>query len=176
MKNDGITLDDLLSLQRKIAELLLKNATTLSVAESCTGGMISHIVTSISGASAYYLGAVCSYAIAIKEKVLGVDPEIIRQNGVVSREVAEAMAEGVRKLMESTYSIATTGLAGPGGDEFNPEGTVWIAVSGPKGSISRKRIMQGDRAQNIVSFTHEALLLLYEYLKDSTEVQTTGQS
>ena len=108
--------------------------------------------------------------------MLGVAPEIIRQNGVVSREVAEAMAEGVRKLMGSTYSIATTGLAGPGGDEFNPEGTVWIAVSGPKGSISRKKIMQGDRAQNIVSFTHEALLLLYEYLVDTTEVQTTGQS
>ena len=174
MKNDGIT--ETLSLQRKIADILLKSFSTLSVAESCTGGMISHIVTSISGASAYYLGAVCSYAIAIKEKVLGVAPEIIRQNGVVSREVAEAMAEGVRKLMGSTYSIATTGLAGPGGDEFNPEGTVWIAVSGPKGSISRKKIMQGDRAQNIVSFTHEALLLLYEYLVDTTEVQTTGQS
>ena len=168
MKNDGIT--ETLSLQRKIADILLKSSSTLSVAESCTGGMISHIVTSISGAS------VCSYAIAIKEKVLGVAPEIIRQNGVVSREVAEAMAEGVRKLMGSTYSIATTGLAGPGGDEFNPEGTVWIAVSGPKGSISRKKIMQGDRAQNIVSFTHEALLLLYEYLVDTTEVQTTGQS
>ena len=174
MKNDGIT--ETLSLQRKIADILLKSSSTLSVAESCTGGMISHIVTSISGASAYYLGAVCSYAIAIKEKVLGVAPKIIRQNGVVSREVAEAMAEGVRKLMGSTYSIATTGLAGPGGDEFNPEGTVWIAVSGPKGSISRKKIMQGDRAQNIVSFTHEALLLLYEYLRDTTEVQTTGQS
>ena len=174
MKNDGIT--ETLSLQRKIADILLKSSSTLSVAESCTGGMISHIVTSISGASAYYLGAVCSYAIAIKEKVLGVAPEIIRQNGVVSREVAEAMAEGVRKLMGSTYSIATTGLAGPGGDEFNPEGTVWIAVSGPKGSISRKKIIQGDRAQNIVSFTHEALLLLYEYLRDTTEVQTTGQS
>lgn len=174
MKNYGIT--ETLSLQRKIADILLKSSSTLSVAESCTGGMISHIVTSISGASAYYLGAVCSYAIAIKEKVLGVAPEIIRQNGVVSREVAEAMAEGVRKLMGSTYSIATTGLAGPGGDEFNPEGTVWIAVSGPKGSISRKKIMQGDRAQNIVSFTHEALLLLYEYLRDTTEVQTTGQS
>ena len=174
MKNDGIT--ETLSLQRKIADILLKSSSTLSVAESCTGGMISHIVTSISGASAYYLGAVCSYAIAIKEKVLGVAPEIIRQNGVVSREVAEAMAEGVRKLMGSTYSIATTGLAGPGGDEFNPEGTVWIAVSGPKGSISRKKIMQGDRAQNIVSFTHEALLLLYEYLRDTTEVQTPGQS
>ena len=174
MKNDGIT--ETLSLQRKIADILLKSSSTLSVAESCTGGMISHIVTSISGASAYYLGAVCSYAIAIKEKVLGVATEIIRQNGVVSREVAEAMAEGVRKLMGSTYSIATTGLAGPGGDEFNPEGTVWIAVSGTKGSISRKKIMQGDRAQNIVSFTHEALLLLYEYLVDTTEVQTTGQS
>ena len=174
MKNDGIT--ETLSLQRKIADILLKSSSTLSVAESCTGGMISHIVTSISGASAYYLGAVCSYAIAIKEKVLGVAPEIIRQNGVVSREVAEAMAEGVRKLMRSTYSIATTGLAGPAGDDFNPEATVWIAASGPKGSISRKKIMQGDRAQNIVSFTHEALLLLYEYLRDTTEVQTTGQS
>ncbi|MGN1225686.1 MAG: CinA family protein [Candidatus Cryptobacteroides sp.] len=176
MKTEIPNLEEVLTLQRQIADIILKRNSTLSVAESCTGGMISHIITSISGASAYYLGGVCSYAIAVKEKVLGLDPDTIKTKGVVSSEVAEGMAEGVKNLMGSTFSLATTGLAGPGGDEFNPEGTVWIAVSGPKGTISRKRIMQGDRAQNILSFTHEALLLLYAYLKDTIEVQTTGQS
>lgn len=169
-------IEKLLNLETLIAEILLKSSSTLSLAESCTGGMLSHIVTSIPGSSAYYLGGVCSYAIAVKESVLGVNGDIIEKKGVVSEEVAIEMAQGVKRLLKSDYALSTTGLAGPGGDELNPEGTVWMAVSGPKGTISRKRILQGDRKSNIEGFSYEALSFLYEYLKDTTEVQTTGQS
>ncbi len=158
-------MEELLNIEEKIASRLLKLNATLSVAESCTGGMISHIVTSIPGSSAYYLGSVTSYAIRIKEQVLGVPAEVIDEYGVVSTQVAEAMAEGVKNLMESTYSVATTGLAGPGGDEHNPEGTVCIAISGPEGTISRRFIKKGDRMQNIHSFTLEALNMLLGCLK-----------
>ncbi|MBQ2198344.1 MAG: CinA family nicotinamide mononucleotide deamidase-related protein, partial [Bacteroidales bacterium] len=114
------------TLESAIGTLFRGTGMTLSAAESCTGGKISSLITSVPGSSEYYLGSVTSYAIAVKEKVLGVPPSLIDEYGVVSSEVAAAMAEGVRKLTGSTYSVATTGLAGPAGDERNPVGTVWI--------------------------------------------------
>ena len=145
------------TVQNRIARLLKASGATLSAAESCTGGMISSLITSVPGASEYYLGSVTSYAVAVKESVLGVDPETVSSHGVVSSEVAAAMAEGVRKLTGSTYSVATTGLAGPGGDETNPVGTVWIGVSGPRGTITSKRVYGNDRKRNIERFASAAL-------------------
>lgn len=158
-------MEELLNIEEKIASRLIELNATLSVAESCTGGMISHVVTCIPGSSAYYLGGVTSYAIRIKEQVLGVPSDIIEKYGVVSVQVASSMAEGVRELMGSTYSVATTGLAGPGGDEHNPEGTVCIAVSGPEGTVCKRFIKKGERMQNIHSFTLEALTMLLSVLK-----------
>ena len=109
------------TVQNRIARQLKASGATLSAAESCTGGQISHLLTTVSGSSAWYLGSVTSYAIPVKEKVLGVPGTLIEENGVVSSEVAGAMAEGVRRLMGSTYAVATTGLA-EGGDERYPEG------------------------------------------------------
>ena len=109
--------------QNRIASLLKGSGRTLSAAESCTGGQISHLITTVSGSSEYYLGSVTSYAVAVKEKVLGVPAATVREHGVVSSEVAAAMAEGVRALTGSTFAVATTGLA-EGGDERYPEGTV----------------------------------------------------
>lgn len=151
-------------LENTIKHLFSGSGETLSAAESCTGGMISHLITTIPGSSEYYLGSVTSYAVAVKEKVLGVPDETIRNNGVVSSEVAEAMAEGVRKLTGSTYSVATTGLAGPGGDDFNPEGTVWIGISGPMGAISKKFEFHSGRKRNIDRFAATALDLLRRYV------------
>ena len=93
------------TIQERIARLLKNSGRTLSAAESCTGGQISHLITTISGSSSYYLGSVTSYAIPVKEKVLGVPGEIIRQHGVVSSEVAAAMAEGVRPPRAETSAI-----------------------------------------------------------------------
>lgn len=154
--------------QYRIAEILKAKSETLSAAESCTGGYISHLVTMVSGSSSYYLGSVTSYAIKIKERVLGVPAETIDKNGVVSSEVAAAMAEGVRALTGSTWSVATTGLA-EGGDERYPEGTVWIGVSGPNGTKTRIYHCDLGRKANIRRFARVALETLEDYItKEAT--------
>lgn len=154
--------------QYRIAEILKAKSETLSAAESCTGGYISHLVTMVSGSSSYYLGSVTSYAIKIKERVLGVPAETIDKNGVVSSEVAAAMAEGVRALTGSTWSVATTGLA-EGGDERYPEGTVWIGVSGPNGTKTRIYHCNLGRKANIRRFARVALETLEDYItKEAT--------
>lgn len=149
--------------QYRIAEILKAKSETLSAAESCTGGYISHLVTMVSGSSSYYLGSVTSYAIKIKERVLGVPAETIDKNGVVSSEVAAAMAEGVRALTGSTWSVATTGLA-EGGDERYPEGTVWIGVSGHNGTKTRIYHCDLGRKANIRRFARVALETLEDYM------------
>ena len=158
-------------IQNRIGRLLKASGQTLSAAESCTGGQISHLLTTVSGSSSYYLGSVTSYAVAVKEKVLGVPSKVIREKGLVSGEVASAMAEGVRKLLGSTYAVATTGLA-EGGDEFgNPEGTVWIGVTGPKGTFTRKYHCDLGRKANIRRFANVALHFLARYIEDQNNTQ-----
>ena len=152
------------TVQNRIARLLKASGATLSAAESCTGGQISHLLTTVSGSSAWYLGSVTSYAIPVKEKVLGVPGILIEEKGVVSSEVAGAMAEGVRRLMGSTYAVATTGLA-EGGDERYPEGTVWIGVAGPGGTITRKYHCDLGRKGNIRRFATIALQTLARYIE-----------
>ena len=145
------------TLENAVGALFRGTGMTLSAAESCTGGKISSLITSVPGASEYYLGSVTSYAIAIKEKVLGVSTSRINEYGVVSSEVAAAMAEGVRNLTSSTYAVSTTGLAGPGGDEHNPVGTVWIGIAGPNGTKTVRKVYKNDRKRNIERFAAAAL-------------------
>ncbi|MBR0286986.1 MAG: CinA family nicotinamide mononucleotide deamidase-related protein [Bacteroidales bacterium] len=152
------------NLETEIGKLLKEHHLTLSAAESCTGGEIAHLITSVSGSSAYFLGSVTSYAISVKESVLGVPAQIIEKYGVVSSEVVAAMAEGVRKLTGSDYSVATTGLAGPGGDEFNPVGTVWIGVATPRGTKTVKYCYKNDRKRNIERFAASALDFLRQQI------------
>ena len=149
--------------QYRIANLLKGSGKTLSAAESCTGGQISHLITMVSGSSEYYLGSVTSYAVRIKEEVLGIDPKIIENNGVVSEAVAAAMADGVKKLCSSTYSVATTGLA-EGGDDRYPEGTVCIGVSSTSGTFTRIFHTNSDRKGNIRRFANAALNFLEEII------------
>jgi nicotinamide-nucleotide amidase len=145
------------TLEATIGRLLKASGKTLSVAESCTGGEISHLITSVPGSSAYYLGSVTSYAVSVKERVLGVPAETVERFGVLSGEVAAAMAEGVRRVTGSDYAVSTTGLAGPDGDAFNPVGTVWIGVAGPRGTKTAKRLFKNDRKRNIERFAASAL-------------------
>lgn len=154
------------TLENAVGSLLRGTGMTLSAAESCTGGKVSSLITSVPGASEYYLGSVTSYAIAIKEKVLGVPSATINEYGVVSSEVAAAMAEGVRKLTGSTYAVSTTGLAGPGGDERNPVGTVWIGIAGPKGTKTVRKVYKNDRKRNIERFAAAALDELRLFILD----------
>ena len=155
------------TLEKTLGELLIARGKTVSAAESCTGGEIAHLCTTVPGASNWFLGSVTSYAISVKESVLGVDPDIIRNFGVVSSEVAAAMAEGVRRITGSDYSVATTGLAGPSGDDHNPVGTVWIGVSGPHGTSTGKYCYNNDRKRNIERCAASALNFLRLYILES---------
>lgn len=154
------------TLEAALGKILKTSGETVSAAESCTGGEIAHLFTSVSGSSAYFLGSVTSYAVSVKENVLGVPSNIIEEFGVVSSEVAAAMAEGVRKLTGSTYSVATTGLADKDGDGRNPGGTVWIGVSGPRGTRTVKYCYKNDRARNIERFAASALNFLRLYIQN----------
>ena len=157
---DLIYADEDSNLETQIGKLLKKHGLTLSAAESCTGGEIAHLITTVPGSSSYFLGSVTSYAISVKNTVLGVPSSLIEKHGVVSSEVAAAMAEGVRKLTGSDYSVSTTGVAGPGADGDIPEGTVWIGVATPKGTYTVKYNYKNDRKRNIERFSASALNFL----------------
>lgn len=150
----------------QIGDLLKGSGKTLCAAESCTGGMISHLITTVPGSSGYYLGSVTSYSPVIKGKLLGVSAGTIDKFGIVSSKVASGMAEGVRSLMGATYSVATTGWADAYGDEFEPAGTVWIAVSGPSGTKTRRFRHDEGRCPNIEAFAAAALDFLLEYIRE----------
>ena len=152
------------SLEAVIGALLRGSGQTMSCAESCTGGMISHLITTVSGSSEYYLGSVTSYHPDVKAKVLGVDPAIIESDGIVSAAVAGAMARGVRALTGSTYSVATTGWADAYGDEREPAGTVWVGVDGPAGTRTARFNFRNDRKRNIERFAASALNELRKYI------------
>ncbi|MBO6096499.1 MAG: CinA family nicotinamide mononucleotide deamidase-related protein [Bacteroidales bacterium] len=152
--------DEDTDLETTIGRILKERGLTLSCAESCTGGEIAHLITSVAGSSQYFLGSVTSYAVSVKEQVLGVPSQVIKECGVVSSEVAAAMAEGVRRLTGSDYAVATTGLAGPSGDEFNPVGTVWIGAAGPRGTKTVRFVYKNDRKRNIERFAASALNFL----------------
>ena len=146
------------TLQDCIGRMLAANGKTVSAAESCTGGTISALFTSIAGSSEYYLGSVTSYANSVKTGVLGVAPEVIEKYGAVSSECVAQMAEGVRKLTGSDFSVATSGIAGPGGgSETKPVGLVWIGVSSAQGTETLKMTFRGDRKRNIERFASSAL-------------------
>ena len=149
------------TLQECIGRMLAKAGKTVSAAESCTGGTIAALFTSIAGSSEYFLGSVTSYANSVKTGVLSVPEEIIAEHGAVSSECVAAMAEGVRRITGSDYSVATSGIAGPGGgSESKPVGTVWIGVSSPKETKTYKLQFKGDRKRNIERFSANALNIL----------------
>lgn len=154
------------TLESAVGDLLKAYGKTLSTAESCTGGMISSLITSVAGSSEYFLGSVTSYANEVKENVLGVPAEIIAEHGAVSSECVAAMAEGVRRITSSDYSVATSGIAGPGGgSEEKPVGTVWIGVSSDNGTETFRLKFNSDRKRNIERFSSSALHILLNKIK-----------
>lgn len=155
---DAIYADHDDTLESCIGLMLKSSGKTVSTAESCTGGTISSMFTSIAGSSEYFLGSVTSYANSVKTGVLGVPHDIIEKYGAVSSECVAAMAEGVRKVTGSDYSVATSGIAGPGGGSpEKPVGLVWIGVSSKYGTETFKMIFRGDRKRNIERFASNAL-------------------
>ena len=149
-------------IERTVFDLLKNKGMTFASAESCTGGNIAHVITLIPGSSEVFKGTAVTYATPMKTKVLSVPAEMIEKYGVVSQEVVESMAIGVRDLMEADFGVATTGVAGPsGGSEENPVGTVWIGVASPSGVVS-KRFNFGKDRENVIN---RATIAAYEMLR-----------
>jgi nicotinamide-nucleotide amidase len=154
------------TLEKIIGEILRSKKKTLAVAESCTGGYIGHLITSIAGSSDYFNGGIIAYANEIKMNVLKVDEKTLNEKGAVSREVAEQMSDGVRKRLKADFGISTTGIAGPaGGTEEKPVGTVWISVATADKVISEKFSFGNNRERNIRRASLSALNMLRTVLE-----------
>lgn len=153
------------ALDEKIAQLLRESGLTLSVAESCSGGLIAKRITDIPGSSGYFLLGAVTYSNDAKERVLDVPAELIEQYGAVSSEVALAMAKGIRKVSGSDIALATTGIAGPdGGTPEKPVGTVYLAIDSTDGGNTFLRHFTGDRSSIREATAEAALLLLRDRL------------
>jgi competence/damage-inducible protein CinA-like protein len=149
------------SLENVLGQLLKEKGQTMATAESCTGGYIAHLITSIAGSSAYFIGSLVSYANEIKVKELGVEQTDLDEFGAVSEQVVRQMAEGVRQKFNTDFAIATSGIAGPdGGTEAKPVGTIWIAIAGPEKTIAKKFMFGEHRGRNIRKTALQALNML----------------
>jgi nicotinamide-nucleotide amidase len=154
-------------LEKIVGTMLKRHKKTLALAESCTGGNIAQMITSVPGASKYFLGSVVAYSNESKHKILGVQQKIITEMGAVSRPVVEQMAEGVRKRYGADYAIATTGIAGPdGGTRDKPVGTTWIAVASEEKTESALFNLGEHRGRNIQKASMTGLNMLRKLIRE----------
>lgn len=152
-------------LQQAVIQLLKNKKKTVATAESCTGGYIAHLITSQPGSSAVFNGSVVAYANAVKENVLGVKKESLKQFGAVSKETVTKMVQGALKTMNTDYALATSGIMGPeGGSETKPVGTVWIAVGNTEKIKATAYFFRFDRLKNIEMTAQAALTLLRQFI------------
>jgi nicotinamide-nucleotide amidase len=153
------------TIESVVGRLLLERNATLSTAESCTGGLVAHMVTSVPGSSVYFLGSIVAYSYEMKMQHLGVHPDTLSLYGAVSEQAVREMATGVCLATGSTYGIAISGIAGPaGGLPDKPVGTVWIAVHGPDGTRAKRYQFGDDRGRNIERSALTALNMLRKVL------------
>ncbi|HIE15602.1 MAG TPA: competence/damage-inducible protein A [Bacteroidales bacterium] len=172
LPNEIFGYDDI-KLETVIGTLLKKQKLTLSTAESCTGGYLAHLITSIPGSSIYFKGSIISYANDIKTDVLGVNKHTIASKGAVSKETVKEMAFNIKERFNTDYSIAISGIAGPtGGTPEKPVGTVWIAIATPKNIFCEKFLFGEDRGRNIRRSALQALNMLRLALIQKEEYQT----
>jgi nicotinamide-nucleotide amidase len=154
------------TLEELVGKLLRDKKKTVSTAESCTGGYISHLITRIAGSSDYYAGSIISYSNQVKEAELNVPKELLDTKGAVCQSVVEFMAQSVREKLKTDYSIACSGIAGPtGGTDKKPVGTVWIAIATPEKVISEKFLFGNNRERNIQRTANTALNMLKKELE-----------
>jgi competence/damage-inducible protein CinA C-terminal domain len=141
---------------------------TIACAESCTGGLLTSTLTDIPGSSAYLMGSVVSYSNDVKSRVLGVSEETLSRYGAVSEETARAMAEGVRRLMQTDIGVGITGIAGPdGGSEEKPVGLVYIAIADQTHTIVEKNNFSGTRLENKRAAVEKALHMIHNVIRSS---------
>jgi PncC family amidohydrolase len=156
--------DEILKVIQKVHELLTRKKLTISVAESCTGGLISHYLTALPGSSAFFDTGVVTYSIESKKCILGVSSGTISKYGVVSEQTAKKMAEKVRTLTRTDYSISTTGNLGPDVLEGKERGLIYIAVSREGQTFTRELKLEGDRWANKIEAALQSLIFLIEVI------------
>lgn len=150
----------------ELASLLLKKGATMSCAESCTGGMIGAAITDASGSSAYFMGSAVTYSNEAKISILGVSETTLMEHGAVSAETAAEMALGASKAFSSDYSVAVTGIAGPGGaTDAKPVGLVFISVSDGCRTVTARNLFEGGRAEVRGQTVDAAISLLTDFIK-----------
>lgn len=150
---------------QRVHRLFKEKGLTLSVAESCTGGLISHYITTLPGASIFFKAGIISYSIGVKKKILGVSFDVISEYGVVSEETAREMADKIRLLTETDFALSTTGNLGPDVLEGKEKGLVYMAVSKEDLTVSRELRLKGNRQEN----KERASLLALRFLIEMTE-------
>jgi nicotinamide-nucleotide amidase len=162
---DVMVVDEDLTMQQVVGNLLISRQKTMGTAESCTGGYVAHLITSVPGSSAYYRGSVISYANELKMDILGVDPQVIEQYGAVSKETASQMVKGALRVLKTDYALVTTGIMGPdGGSSDKPVGTVWIGVGNATKTETHHFYFRFDRQRNMELAATNALNILRKFV------------
>jgi nicotinamide-nucleotide amidase len=155
-------------LEKALGDLLISKNKSLSTAESCSGGYIAHLLTSVPGSSLYFKGTVVAYSYDAKETILGVNHSTLEEKGAVSEETITEMFNGLMKVTTADYGIATSGIMGPGGGtDDKPVGTVWVAVGSRENMVAKRLHFRFDRAKNIELTATNALLMLFQFVKEN---------
>jgi PncC family amidohydrolase len=158
--------EELLGLAGAVHRRLTALGLSVATAESCTGGLVGHLLTEVPGSSAYYLGGAISYSDAVKRSALDVSSEALERHGAVSAQVAVAMAEGARRRFGADLAVAVTGIAGPdGGSDAKPVGLTYVAVADAAGHEGRRHLRHGDRHANRLESARACLGLLLERIE-----------
>jgi len=153
----------LIALAERLQGICVGRGLTVATAESCTGGLVGEVITSVAGSSGYFLGALVTYADEAKTAILGVPAEMLQAHGAVSAQVARAMAEGARARLQSSLAVSITGIAGPdGGSEAKPVGLTYVGLASADGVDVRKHMFGSDRAGNRAAAATAALEWLIE--------------
>ena len=156
-----------ISMEETLGNTLKESAATMATAESCTSGLVGKLLTNVSGSSDYYMGGIISYSNDVKHRVLGVPQDLLDTYGAVSEQVAKAMAEGAKRVCNTTYAVSTTGIAGPGGGTPDkPVGLVWFGVTGPRGTVAHKANLIGNREDIRQSAAELALYYVNLYIQE----------
>jgi len=163
-QSDGM--DSAQPLEFEVGRRLSAAGATLATAESCTGGLVAHRITNVSGSSGYFLGGLVTYSNEAKVHFLGVSPDVLAAHGAVSEPVARAMAQGARRRFGADWAVGITGIAGPtGGTPQQPVGLVYIAVAGAHGAVATENRFEGSREEIKAQSAERALALLLERIE-----------
>ena len=158
------------SMEVEIGRLLMQRGLKLGLAESCTGGLVGHLITNVPGSSEYFMGGVISYAYEAKVSILGVSWNTLKNYGAVSHETVLEMARGAKKIFNVDVAVSISGIAGPGGgSEDKPVGTTWVGLVATDGEWTREFHFDGDREENKASSADAALQMLLDYLLGKIE-------